>query len=368
MNRFLAFVRKEFFHIIRDRRTLIILFGMPIAQVMIFGFALNNEVKDAGIVIVDHSRDYATVALRAKLNASDYFHIAGVLSREGDIEEAFRFNRAKLALIFPKDFSKKLNNHEHPAVKLIADASDPNQAQVLASYASAILMDYAHGRAVQIESQPQVTEIPRMVFNPELKAVYMFVPGVMGLILMLVSAMMTSLTIAKEKELGTMELLLVSPLRPSQIILGKVAPYWLLSFMIAVIIVLLGVFVFDVPLNGSIPLLMVSCLLFSFTALSLGIVISARATTQMTAMFLSMFATLLPTILLSGFIFPIENMPLLLRIISFIIPARWFIIIVKGVMIQGAGLAVLWKPFLILMLITGVLMLAGMKSVKPRLT
>lgn len=367
MKRFIAFVRKEFLHIIRDRRTLVILFGMPIAQVMIFGFALNNEIKDAGIVICDRAKDAETAEIKWKLEASEYFHIAREVPDEQGIEEAFQFNEAKLALIFPADFGRRRDRGENPAIKLITDASDPNQAQVLAAYASAIIQGYARNTAVTQSEAPVISAETRMVFNPELKAVYMFVPGVMGMILLLVSAMMTSLTIAKEKELGTMELLLVSPLRPAQIILGKVTPYWLLSFMIAVIIILLGVFVFGVPMTGSVVLLGLSCLLFSFTALSLGIVISARANSQMTAMFMSMFATLLPTLLLSGFIFPIENMPWPLRLISHIIPARWFIDIVKGVMIKGSGILILWKPLAALGLITAFLMVAGIRSVKARL-
>ena len=367
MNRFLAFIRKEIRHIIRDKRTLLILFGMPVAQVMIFGYALNNEIKDAGLVVLDFSGDHETLAIKERLEASEYFHLVSEIKSEQGIGEAFRLGEAKLAIVFPEDFASKLNNGENPAVKLTGDASDPNQAQVLVAYASAIIQTYVKSKRVNEVPGPVVIAEPRMVFNPELKAVFMFVPGVMGMVLMLVAAMMTSLAIAREKELGMMELLLVSPLKPIHIILGKVTPYWFLSFFNAMVIVSMGIFVFQMPLNGSLLILILACLLYSITGLALGIFISARSGSQMTAMFFSMFALLMPTMLLSGFIFPIENMPLPLRIISNIIPARWFIEIIKGVMIKGSDTALLIKPFSVLLLITVVLLVAGIRSVKNKI-
>ncbi|MEZ4720477.1 MAG: ABC transporter permease [Flavobacteriales bacterium] len=367
MKQFLAFVKKEFRHIFRDRRTLLILFGMPVAQVMIFGFALNNEVENAGVVVYDMAGDYESTTLINHLDASSYFFVERMAHQVEDIEESFRQNKARLGIMIPADFGSKLLRGEQPAIKIVSDASDPNQAQVLTSYAKAIILTHVRDRAqIQVE-MPIVQAVPRMIFNPELKAVYMFVPGVMGLILMLVSAMMTALTIAKEKELGTMELLLVSPLRSAHIIFGKVTPYWALSFLNALIIVLLGITVFDMPMNGSVFLLTLSCLLFSLCALALGIFISARANSQLTAMLVSMMGLLLPTILLSGFMFPIENMPMILQVISNIIPAKWFIILIKGLMIKGSGMDMLWMPMGVLVLITLVLSVAAIKNVKPRL-
>jgi drug efflux transport system permease protein len=367
MKSFLAFVKKEFYHIIRDKRTLLILFGMPVAQVLLFGFALTNDISEAKFAVLDESKDAGTLQLQEKMDASSYFHLVKELKNEKEIPGIFQRNEARLVIIFPQDFSEKLQEGKDPAIRLVSDASDPNLAEELISYASSIIQDYVQKQRVNIQTTPMVVPQMRMLFNPELKSVYMFVPGVMGLILLLVSAMMTSLTIAREKEFGTMELLLVSPLKPIHIIVGKVAPYWLLAFINSMIIILLGVFVFHMPLNGSVILLVLSCLLFSFTALSLGIFISARANSQMTAMFASMLGLLLPTLLLSGFIFPIENMPWLLRMISYIIPARWFIVIIKGLMIKGTGIALLWKSFLILIIMTIILMIAGIKSVKSRL-
>lgn len=367
MKAFLAFVRKEFRHILRDRRTLLILFGMPVAQVMIFGFALNNEVDNAGLVVYDQASDYESVRMVNHVLASGYFHLEGHCHSEDCVEQFFKEGKARIAVVIPARFGSDLMSGRRPGLKIISDASDPNQAQVLTSYLKAIVSSHLAEMNVEEVSLPIVRAETRMIFNPELKSVYMFVPGVMGLILLLVSAMMTSLTIAREKELGTMELLLVSPLRPGHIIFGKVAPYWFLSFVNAMVIVLLGIGVFKMPMNGSVMLLIISCLLFSLTALALGVFISARSNSQLTAMLVSMMGLLLPTILLSGFIFPIENMPWLLRLISNIIPAKWFIILIKGLMIKGSGMSMLWKPFSVLVLILGVFSIAAVRNVKPRL-
>ncbi|MFY0674802.1 MAG: ABC transporter permease [Bacteroidia bacterium] len=368
MKTFLTFIRKEFYHILRDRRTLLILFGMPISQILIFGFALNNEINNAGIVVLNRAGDYESKQLISKFENSAYFNLQDPVFTENEIEQSFQNNSAKVAVIIPVDFGKELLNNKRPKIRIVGDATDPNQAQTLVNYAKATVADYLNQKQKSKLELPITEAKPRMLFNPELKSVYQFVPGVMGLILLLVSAMMTSLTIAREKELGTMELLLISPLKPFHIILGKVAPYWVLSFLNAIIIILLGVFVFGMPIKGSIPLLLLVTLIFSFASLALGIFISSKANSQLVAMFLSMFALLLPTLLLSGFIFPIENMPLPLQVISNIVPARWFIELIKGIMIMGSPLSLMIKPFVILCIITFVFTVAGIRGVKPRLS
>lgn len=368
MKQYFAFVKKEFRHILRDRRTLLILFGMPVAQILIFGFALNNEVDNAGVAIYDMSGDNESVLLQNRLENSAQLFIERECQSTECIEEAFRQGKAKIGIILPQNFGSDLLNGLKPEIKIVSDASDPNQAQVITSYATAIILTHVKGRATVAQQAPLVTAVPRMIFNPELKAVYMFVPGVMGLILLLVGAMMTSLTIAREKELGTMELLLVSPLRSWHIIFGKVTPYWLLSFFNAMVIVSLGILVFDMPMNGSLILLIISCLLYSLTALALGIFISAKSNSQMVAMMVSMMGLLMPTTLLSGFIFPIENMPLALQLVSNFIPAKWFVMLIKALMIKGSGMNVIWKPMAVLGLTTLLLGVAAIKSVKPQLT
>jgi ABC-2 type transport system permease protein len=367
MNRFKAFIIKEFRHILRDRRTLLILFGLPVALVLLFGYVLTNEIKNAAIAIVDPSRSPESVELTNKLLSSGYFRAEKFLQNAADVEQAFREGKIKLAIVFPNDFSQKLAHENRAAVQLIGDASDPNTATTLINYAEAITGDWSASRrggdgppmGVQIES--------RMVYNPELKSVYGFVPGVMTLILMLVSAMMTSITIAREKEIGTMEVLLASPLKPIQIILGKTAPYLALSFVNAVVVVMIGVFVFGMPILGSIALLAAECALYMFVALSLGIFISTKSATQQQAMFFSALGLMMPTMLLSGFIFPRESMPLPLQIVGNVIPATWFNQIIKGIMIKGIGFHYLWTQTCILIGMAVVFIGLSVRNFKDRL-
>ncbi|MFN0176399.1 MAG: ABC transporter permease [Saprospiraceae bacterium] len=349
MNRFQAFVQKEFRHILRDRRTLLILFGMPIVQVLLFGFVLTNEIKNAAIAVLDPSKSPESIALTNKLVSSGYFQLEKNLDTPDELDAAFRTGKIKMALVFPPDFD--LSQNETSTIQLIGDASDPNTATTLINYANAIIGDYQQEKLLESGTAQRPLSIvfeTRMRYNPEQKSVFNFVPGVMTLILMLVSAMMTSITIAREKELGTMEVLLVSPLQPIQIILGKTAPYLVLTLLNAFVVVLLGIFVFGMPMRGSVMLLAAECVLYMFVALSLGIFISTKAKDQMTAMFLSALGLMMPTMLLSGFIFPRESMPVLLQVIGNVIPATWFNPIIKGIMIKGVGLEVLWKQTLVL--------------------
>ena len=354
MNRFSAFIKKEFRHILRDRRTLLILFGMPVVQVLLFGFVLSNEVKDAAIAVLDPSKDAESIALTSKLLSSGYFRLEKTLDSPAELNAAFRSGKVKMALVFPPDFAQRLSepstlNPQPSTLQLIGDASDPNTATTLINYASAIIADYQREKAesgspfIIHHSSFIINVETRMRYNPEQKGVFNFVPGVMTLILMLVAAMMTSITIAREKELGTMEVLLVSPLKPIQIILGKTAPYLVLTLLNALVIVLLGIFVFGMPMRGSVLLLAGECVLYMFVALSLGIFISTRAKDPMTARFMSARGLMMPTMLLSGFIFPRESMPQALQWIGNAIPATHFNPIVKGIMIKGVGLEFLWK-------------------------
>jgi ABC-2 type transport system permease protein len=348
MKQFIAFVKKEFHHIWRDKRTMFILLGMPIVQIIIFGFALTNEVKNSKIAILDNSKDNATASLTSELNASRYFDLEKNLHSYKEIEEEFRKGNIKLAVIFPEHFNEDLQHFNKAQVQLVADASDPNTANTLTNYATAIIMAY-QDRITNNRKLPYTinTEI-RMLYNPELRGAFNYVPGVMAMVLLLVCTMMTAITIVKEKEMGTMEVMLVSPMRPQMVVLAKAVPYLVLSAVNITSILLLSVFVLDMPINGSIPLLMLESILFTLVSLSLGLLISSGAESQHTAMFVSLVALFLPTIMLSGYMFPIENMPLPLRIISNVVPAKWYYSIVKSVMIKGLGLAAIWKETLIL--------------------
>jgi len=367
MKRFIGFIKKEFYHIFRDKRSLFILFGMPIAQIMLFGFAITNEINNVNIAILDHSKEVTTQEIINKIGASKYFSIKASILNEADIETAFQKGIIKAVLIFEKDFSKNLGKKNSATVQVIADATDPNTANTISNYINAILQKYQQEINKTVKTPYQIVSKTRMVYNPELKSVFMFVPGVMTIILMLVSAMMTSISITREKELGTMEVLLVSPLKPFQVIIGKVVPYIFLSIINAIIIVLLSIFVFKMPVQGSLFLLAIESILFIITSLALGILISTISASQQTAMMISLMALMLPTILLSGFIFPVSSMPLPLQIISYIIPAKWFIIILKAIMLKGVGISFIWKETLILVGMTLIFIALSVKKYKIRL-
>lgn len=367
MKQFTAFVKKEFYHIFRDKRTLFILLGMPIMQIIIFGFALTNEVKNSKIAILDNSRDAATASLINEIEASRYFDIERNIYSYDDIEKSFKAGKIKLAIVFPQHFNEDLQHFNKAQVQLVADASDPNVANTLTNYASAIIMDY-QGRITGERKLPYtINTETRMLYNPQLKGAYNFVPGVMAMVLMLVCTLMTAITVVREKEMGTMEVMLVSPVKPLKIIIAKAIPYLLLSIVNITSILVLSVFVLDVPINGSLLLLAFESILFTLTCLAFGLLISASTDSQQTAMFISLTGMFLPTIMLSGFMFPIENMPLPLQIISNIVPAKWYYLIVKDVMIKGMGFESIWKETLILAGMMLFLLMLAIKKFKIRL-
>ena len=346
---------------------MIILFGMPVIQLILFGYVVTNEIKNAKIAIYDKSKDEVTRSITQKIISSGYFELSSYIVQDEQIEKSFREGSTKEVIIFENDFARKLEKEGTASVQIIADASDPNTANILVNYTTGIINDYFRKEVVQGDLPLQIIPEVRMYYNESLKGVYMFVPGTMALILMLISAMMTSISIAKEKEIGTMEVLLVSPLKPVQIIVGKVLPYVVLSFINALTIILIGQYVFGVPVLGNYFLLLAECMLFIILALSLGILISTVSKNQQVAMMLSMFALMLPTILLSGFIFPIENMPKILQYFSVIMPPRWFIIILKNIMLKGTGIEYIWKETLILIGMTTFFIIVSVKRFKIRL-
>lgn len=370
MKIFLAFIKKEIFHILRDKRTLLILFVLPVILVILFGFAITNEIQDAKVAILDYSEDNITHEITNKLLSSGYFLLNEKLQHPDDIEDIFRKGDTKMVLVFANNFQKYFYDKAspQPQIQLIADASDPNTATSLINFASAIIRDY------QLEQSP-IRQIPlqiktevKMMYNPLQKSVFMFVPGVMTVILMLVSALMTSIALTREKEQGNMEVLLVSPLKPPLIIIGKVIPYAILALINTFTILFLAIWVFDMPMNGDWGLLIGECAIFILCALALGIFISTRTDSQQVAMLMSLVGLLMPSIILSGFMFPIENMPRPLQVISNAIPAKWFIVIVKDVMLKGLGWEYVWKESAILLGMTFLFLVASIKNFKVRLS
>lgn len=367
MKQLLIFIKKEFAHVLRDRKTLLILFGMPVIQILIFGFALTNEVKNARIIVMDQAKDASSQRIISRIAASSYFEIAGTVNSNQEIEQAFKTGEIKLAVIFPAGFDNDLYHGHKAQIQIIADASDPNYATTLTNYAGAIIQE-EQAELNQLANVPyQIKPEIRMLYNPQLKGAPNFVPGVMALVLMLVCVMMTAVSIVKEKETGTMEILLVSPFNPLMVIIAKAVPYLLLSLVNVTTILLLSIFVLDVPVNGSVVLLFAESTLFIITCLSLGIFISIKTNSQQVAMLISLMGMMLPTVLFSGFMFPLENMPLPLQVISNVVPSKWYYLIVKSIMIKGSGFMAIWKETLILIVITFTLLTISLKSFKIRL-
>jgi len=367
MKQFISFVKKEFYHVFRDRKTLLLLFGMPIVQIVLFGFALTNEIKNTKIVICDYSKDISTLAIINKLEVSNNFEIEKANLSNYEIEKAFKEGKIKLAIIFPANFNYDLNHQNKAQVQIIADATDPNTATTLTMYASNIIADYQR-QLMQGQNIPlQIETEMRMIYNPELKGTTNFVPGVMALVLFLISVLMTSVSIVKEKESGTMEVLLVSPFNPFLVVISKAIPYFFLSLINLAIILILSVHLLDMPIKGSIVLIFAESSLFIITALSFGLFISTITSSQQAAMLISLMGTLLPTMILTGFIFPLENMPKVLQIISNIVPPKWYYIIAKSIMIKGLGFSAIWKETLILLGMTFLLLFISIKKFKTRL-
>jgi ABC-2 type transport system permease protein len=368
MKQFYAFIKKEFLHVFRDPKTLLLLFGLPIVQIVLFGFALTNEIKDSKIVISDMARDEHSQQIIEKFRASRHFVIDEMLIDPLQLEEAFKAGNIKMAILFPSGFGSDLMHEKQAQVQMIADATDPNTATTLANFAQAIIMDYQMG--LMGDQQPQAMQIDlitRNIYNPELEGTTNFVPGVMALVLLLICVLMTSVSIVREKELGTMEVLLVSPFNPFMVIVAKVIPYLFLSIANLAVILLLSVFLLDMPINGSIVLVFAVSTLLIITALSLGILISSSTSSQQEAMLFSLLGMMLPTMMFTGFLFPIENMPVFLQVISNIVPSKWYYIIIKDVMIKGLGVSAIWKESLVLIAMTMVLIGVSIRKFKTRL-
>lgn len=343
------------------------LFGLPIAQIILFGFALTNEIKDSKIVICDYAHDISSQKIIDKISASKSFEIKEVLSSESQIQDAFKKGDIKLAIIFPNNFHHDLYQTNTAQIQVIADASDPNTASTLAFYIRSIVQNYT--RQINLTTKPTVMIVPevRMLYNPELKGATNFVPGVMALVLLLVCVLMTSVSIVKEKEKGTMEILLVSPMNPFVVIISKAIPYFLLSLVNLTVILVMSVTLLDMPLNGSIALLYFESSLLILCALSLGLLISNITDSQQAAMLISLMGMLIPTMLLTGFLFPLENMPYPLQIFANVIPSKWYYIIVKSIMIKGLGITAIWKETLILASMTLFFFVVSFNKFKIRL-
>jgi len=367
MKQLWVFVRKEIWHILRDKQTLFVLIVMPIAQILIFGFALSNEVKNSKISILDLSKDDASSKLIQRIESSKYFELEEYLVTDKEIEPSFRKGSTRLVMVIPPKFEECLKHENKASIQFIADGTDPNVGTTLVNYASAIVGDYQNELLQNSKLPYTIKPEIRMIYNEQLKASYNFVPGVMAMVLLLVCSLMTSVAIVKEKELGMMEVLLVSPLNPFFVVISKTIPYLIISIINIISILLLSYYVLEVPIKGNLFLLFAESILFILTALSLGLFVSSNAKTQTAAMFGTLIGLFMPTLMFSGFMFPIDNMPVPLQIISNIIPSKWFFIIVKSVMIKGLGFHAIWKETLILFAFTLFMIFVSVKKFNKRL-
>ncbi|HSD13967.1 MAG TPA: ABC transporter permease [Flavobacterium sp.] len=368
MKQLLAFIRKEFYHVFRDKRTLLILFGLPIVQIVLFGFALSSEVKNIGIAIQDNAHDIRSQEIINRIKTSSYFHVKDPVINYAAIENRFKDGSIKCALIFPSNFGNDLYRTGGAQIQIIADASDPNTATILTNYLSAILNNYLQELNPNIKPKYQIVPQLRMLYNEEQNGSLNFIPGVIALIFMIVSTALTSVSVVREKELGTMEILLVSPFKPIMVLIAKAIPYLVLSLINFIIILLLSVFLLKIEIKGSLLLLFAESILFIITCLSLGLLISNVTNSQQTAMLISMMGMMIPTLLFTGFMFPIENMPWIFQVISHIVPSRYFYAIVKAVMLKGLGFSYVWKETLVLAGMSVLLLTIALKKFKIRLS
>ena len=322
MKPFFSFVLKETKHILRDKRTMLMLFGMPIVMMLLFGFAVTNDVRNVRIIIVMSNADNATQQVADRLAASEYFTLTKVVATPNEAEKAIRDQKADMAIVFSQDFASKKSGYQ-----LIVDGVDPNMAQQWTTYANAVINN-TEAKAVNT----------KLLYNPQMKSTYNFVPAIMGTLLMLVCAMMTSISIVREKEKGTMEVLLVSPTKPLMIIVAKLVPYLVLAFTILSIILLMSFFVLGIPIKGPLFWIYVVSTIYILLALSLGILVSTIAETQLVALLISAMLLMMPVIMLSGMMFPIESMPKILQYISAIVPTRYYISAMRKLMIMGVGI------------------------------
>ncbi len=365
MRQFISFVKKEFYHVFRDRWTMVILLIMPIVQMILFGFAISTEIRNVNVGVLATQQDEMTRRIVNSLDASEYFTVKGVLSSQEEMDEAFRKGDIDFALIFSDSFDADIYSADGSSLAMVADASNSNTATSVAMYAQAIISDSISGENLSLGGiSPNI----KMLYNPQMRSAYNFVPGLMGLIIILICAMMTSISIVREKEKGTMELLLVSPVKPLTIVLSKMLPYMILSLINYLTILVLATSVMDVPVAGSFWTLSLLAMVYIIVALSMGLLVSSKTSTQIAALLISGMVLMIPIMFFSGLMFPTESMPKFFQYLSKIVPATWFIEAARKVMIQGPGIQYVIKELLILCVMAAVLMTISMKSLKNRLS
>ena len=361
----LSIIQKEFRHIVRDKQTLTILFLMPVLMLFLYGYAITLEMKNIKTVIVDLSKTPQSRSFVDNMLANEFFIIVDKDVRYKDFESVFQTRSAQCIVVIPDNFSETLAQEPQTKVQLLIDASDPNAANFINNYLNIISAQF---NLEQNKNFVQKISLePRLLYNPDMKSAYFFVPGLIAVIALLICALLTSIAIVREKENGTMEQILVSPVKALHIIIGKVIPYMVIGYLMALLILVIGYFWFEVPIYGSFLLLNLMLLLYVLTGLSFGLLISTKTNSQQIALMITLVSTILPSFMLSGFIFPIASMPDILQYISNIVPATHFLIIIRSIMLKGVGLAELVMPIGALILIALVLLMISMRKFRTHL-
>ena len=374
MKQFISFVIKEARHILRDKRTMLILFGMPVVLMLLFGFAITTDVKNVRTVVVTASMDHLTHQAVERLSASEYFNIVATVGTPREAEQMIRRQKADLAIVFGNNFASALNSlsaggkvRKGGGVQMMVDGADPNMAQQWTVYAQSILSQSVGGNHQAMSSPFANIMGVRLLYNPQMRSAYNFVPAIMGMLLMLICAMMTSISIVREKERGTMEVLLVSPVKPLMVIVAKAVPYLILAICILVTILLMARFVLDVPLQGSLVWILLVSMIYILLALSLGLLISNIAQTQLVALLLSAMVLLMPVVMLSGMLFPVESMPVVLQWVSALVPPRYYIEAMRKLMIMGVGISEVAKEVTVLVAMTVFFLAVSLAKFNKRL-
>lgn len=368
MNTLQSFIRKEFKHILRDPLTLLIMFAMPVVLMFILSYAVSTEINNVKVLVWDKAHSPESARLIEEIDAGKNFTLCGNINSENAVDKAFRTGACDVILVIPGDFASEPQHSGSSDVQVLLDATNPNQATTISNYMQAVITNYnaAENNSPEIAAAGINLDI-KMLYNPQMKSSYNIVPGLQGMILLLICSLMTSIAVVREKESGTMEILLVSPVKPSTIIFAKAIPYLVVSIVCVIFILLLSVFVMHVPIHGNLLLLALLSLTFIFTSLALGLLISSITDSQQTAMMLAGMGLMMPSMLLSGLIFPISGMPAVLQWISAIVPARWFIDALRNVMIKGLGFDSITKEFSILLGMCIFFMFVSIKKFKARL-
>ena len=367
MHNFTFIARKEISHILRDPRSLIIAILMPIMMTFLYGYAINLDIKNIKLSILDFDRTPESRELASRFYNSGYFIPPQDEADITDPERILKTGAASAVLIIKPGFSEAVAKLAGYELGMLVDGSDANTAAACASYSNIVLLNFIEDRFPPNMEIPGVRLATRILYNSDLKSSHFFVPGLIAMILMMISALLTSVTIAREKETGTMEQLLTTPVTSRQVIMGKVLPYIGLALVDAVLIIAFALVVFGVPFVGSAALLLFFGLIYIVAALSLGILISTLVATQQLAMMLAQLITVLPSVMLSGYIFEIKNMPQAMQYLTYIIPARYFILIIRGVMLKGSDLTVLWVEGIFLVALSAILLFAASKNFKLKI-